>query len=150
MKQVYIVFMDTSVDFDHDTDILIATTSFDKALQRFKDEVEIVRKRAIQAGYVIEESVEGLTFESYEDGYQSENHCNVSLIKQDIVAEDPTAGERLKDALESLKVIPESSYIPYASPAPSSTEAGIKKELNRAIECLENALFLHRKLYGKK
>lgn len=45
-----------------------------------------------------------------------------------------------------LKEITESTWIPFASPAPSSTECILKKHVFNAIESLENALIFIKRL----
>ena len=50
--------------------------------------------------------------------------------------------DELRKALSILVGITKSGYIPFASPAPSSTEMKIKKSINNAIESLFDAIEL--------
>lgn len=62
----------------------------------------------------------------------------------------PTTGRLMKDCLARLDGIKHSGYIPYASPAPSSTEVKIKDAIDRAYKSLQTALELHASVYGSK
>ena len=59
----------------------------------------------------------------------------------------PNTGTVLVEALQSLKSIPESGYIPFASPAPSSTEKALKIHVQKAIESLDMAVSVHKSIY---
>ena len=147
--KIYIILRDTASEFVPEIKIIGAFTTLDSALPTFKTEVSEARKLAKEKGYVIEESVGDLSFESYQEGYASENHYNVSL--QAVEMEDRrSVRQKLSDSIQVLKDITQSGYIPFASPAPSSTEGALKRELNTAIERLESTLFLHDSLYHGK
>ena len=60
-----------------------------------------------------------------------------------------SVGERLDRALELLRPIPGSGYIPFSSPAPSSTERAIKTNLENAIRSLEKTIAFHEARFGK-
>lgn len=60
-----------------------------------------------------------------------------------------SVGERLNRALDLLRPIPGSGYIPFSSPAPSSTERAIKTNLENAIRSLEKTIAFHEARFGK-
>ncbi|MBR2093300.1 MAG: hypothetical protein IJ904_04555 [Candidatus Methanomethylophilaceae archaeon] len=64
-----------------------------------------------------------------------------------IIRDVPSPGEIIRGGIASLKTLRTSGYIPFASPAPSSTEVAVKRALNRAVEQLEFAESLHESLY---
>lgn len=61
----------------------------------------------------------------------------------------PSAGEVLHDCIEKLNELKHSGYLPFASPAPCSTECKIKNAIERAIVNLEVALANHEAEFGK-
>lgn len=65
-----------------------------------------------------------------------------TILKEGRVVED------LSSIIQQLKQLTQSGWIPFASPAPSSTELKLKTEVLRAIECLERAVILNKSLYG--
>ena len=77
--KIYIILRDTASEFVPKIKIIGAFTTLDSALPTFKTEVNEARKLAMKKGYVIEKSVGNLSFESYQKGYASENHYNVSI-----------------------------------------------------------------------
>lgn len=63
------------------------------------------------------------------------------------VKDDPSPGEVIRQAISSLKALRTSGYVPYASPAPCTTEVVLKRELDAAIFRLDNAEAVHESLY---
>ena len=59
-----------------------------------------------------------------------------------------SVGETLSGILSELDRIRTGGYIPFASPAPSSTEQAIRTTINSARDNIDAALSLHRKMYG--
>ena len=57
--------------------------------------------------------------------------------------------EKLQMCANILREISESSYIPFASPAPSSIEIKIKENIFAAIAKVESALFWHDQEFPK-
>lgn len=59
--------------------------------------------------------------------------------------------QKLSLAKGILEDIKNSGYIPFASPAPSSTESQIKKNICEAVTHIENAIYLHEScFFGRK
>ena len=58
-------------------------------------------------------------------------------------------GEVLESLLAAIKDIKTSGYIPFASPAPSSTEKVISESILEAEAALTRALRCHRQCYGR-
>lgn len=57
----------------------------------------------------------------------------------------------LKEAARLLQGIAASTYIPFTSPAPSSTECAIRDRIRMAAALTEEALLLHRSMpYGRE
>lgn len=56
----------------------------------------------------------------------------------------------IREAQEILMKIMNSSYIPFASPSPSSTELEIKKSIIEAMRLLDKACYLDMKCYGSE
>ena len=146
---IYINLRDTASDFNHEVKITGVSLTFDGALKTHKSEVETARKLAKEMDYKIEESVGDLSFKSFEEDNETQNHYNVVLLMRE-VEDDRSVRVKLSESLDALHSVTKSRYIPYASPAPSSTEAALKRELNSAIEHLENAVILDESLYGKR
>lgn len=65
-----------------------------------------------------------------------------AILKEESINDD------LSSIIQQLKQLTQSGWIPFASPAPSSTELRLKTEVLRAIECLEHAEILNKSLYG--
>lgn len=61
----------------------------------------------------------------------------------------PSVGEILHDCIEKLNEVRHSGYLPFASPAPCSTERNIKNAIERAVTNLEIALANHEAEFGK-
>ena len=57
--------------------------------------------------------------------------------------------EKLRECLDTLREIERSGYWPFASPAPCSTEVQIKKNIERAIENIDSALYWHHEMFGR-
>lgn len=55
--------------------------------------------------------------------------------------------EDLNEIIQRLEELTNSSYIPFSSPSPSSTEAVVKQNVIKAIELLKNADFAASQLY---
>lgn len=55
--------------------------------------------------------------------------------------------EKIKTCIALLNEIKGSGYIPFTSPAPSSTEARIKNNITSALSHLESALNDHQKVF---
>ena len=66
-------------------------------------------------------------------------------VKQ-ILKENKTAIQ-LQNIIKQLTDITTSGYIPFASPAPSSTEQIVKDNILTAINCLNKALPANNELY---
>lgn len=66
-------------------------------------------------------------------------------VKQ-ILKENKTAIQ-LQNIIQQLTDITTSGYIPFASPAPSSTEQIVKDNILTAINCLNKALQANNELY---
>lgn len=147
--KIYMNVRDTASDFNNEVNIVGLALTFEGALKTHKSEVEKARKLANEMGYKIEESVGDLSFRSFEEDNKTQNHYNVLLLMRE-VEEDRSVGEKLSECISTLKDITQSGYIPFASPAPSSTEGALKRELNSAIERLESTLYLHNSLYHGK
>lgn len=148
MKEIFIIIRDTISEFIPEIKIIGAFSSLDAAMPTYKEEINEARRLANEMGYKIEESVGDLSFESYQEGYASENHYNVYMNRVSLT-DNRTAGEKMRDCRDVLKEIKTSGYIPYASPAPSSTERTIKSELDKAINDLQWAIHFHEQTYGK-
>lgn len=56
--------------------------------------------------------------------------------------------EKLQMCADTLREISESGYLPFASPAPSSTEAQIKENICAAIARVESAIFWHDQMFN--
>ena len=146
---IYMNVRDTASHFNNEVNIVGLALTFEGALKTHKSEVEKARKLANEMGYKIEESVGDLSFRSFEEDNKTQNHYNVLLLMRE-VEEDRSVGEKLSECISTLKAITQSGYIPFASPAPSSTEGALKREMNSAIERLESTLYLHNSLYHGK
>ena len=59
-----------------------------------------------------------------------------------------TVSEKLAKCREILLGITRSGFIPFASPAPSSTESELKRTILKALRCVELSEALHESLYG--
>lgn len=150
MKDIFIVLMDTASEFQQEINILIVTTSIDKALHVYRENVIKAKELASEMGYTIEESKQEARFTSFKEEMSGTNHYNVALIRKPFFDQEKTSvGDKLKESLEMLKSIPHSGYWPYSSPAPCSTETAIKRNLNEAIIALEKTFFLHKEMFGK-
>ncbi len=147
--KIYMNVRDTASHFNNEVNIVGLALTFEGALKTHKSEVEKARKLANEMGYKIEESVGDLSFRSFEEDNKTQNHYNVLLLMRE-VEEDRSVGEKLSECISTLKDITQSGYIPFASPAPSSTERSLKREMNSAIERLESTLYLHNSLYHGK
>ena len=147
--KIYMNVRDTASHFNNEVNIVGLALTFEGALKTHKSEVEKARKLANEMGYKIEESVGDLSFRSFEEDNKTQNHYNVLLLMRE-VEEDRSVGEKLSECISTLKDITQSGYIPFASPAPSSTEGALKREMNSAIERLESTLYLHNSLYHGK
>lgn len=147
--KIYINVRDTASDFNNEVNIVGLAVTFEGALKTHKSEVEKARKLANEMGYKIEESVGDLSFRSFEEDNETQNHYNVLLLMRE-VEDDRPVGEKLSGCISTLKDITQSGYIPFASPSPSYTESVLKGQINTAINHLENALSLHKSLpYGR-
>ena len=147
--KIYIILRDTASEFVPEIKLIGAFTTLDSAMPTHKTEVDEARKLATEMGYVIKESVGDLSFKSFQEGYASKNHYNVSIQAVEM-EDDRSVRQKLSDGIQVLKDITQSGYIPFASPAPSSTEGALKRELNTAIKRLESTLYLHDSLYHGK
>lgn len=67
--------------------------------------------------------------------------------KEQTKPEKPDIEDLFETTLNTLKSIRESGYIPCSSLAPSSTEASIRKGIDKSLKYLESTLSLHRYLY---
>lgn len=85
----------------------------------------IVRMTESKLTQIVTESVEKVLRERLENGLHSE----------------------LTNIIQSLEELANSSYIPFSSPSPSSTEAIVKQNVLKAIELLKNADFAASQLY---
>lgn len=63
-----------------------------------------------------------------------------------IITESSDSTSDMSQALNILKDITESGFIPFASPAPSSTELIVKKNIEKAISSIEIAIEACRSL----
>lgn len=148
MKEIFIIIRDTASEFIPEIKIIGAFSSLNASLPTYKEEVDSARKLATEMGYQIEESVDNLSFESYQEGYASENHYNVYMERVPLT-DGRSVGEKMQDCRDVLKEIKTSGYIPFTSPAPSSSERYIKTELLLSIVHLANAVYKHEETYGK-
>ena len=148
MKEIFIIIRDTISEFIPEIKIIGAFSSLDAAMPTYKEEINEARRLANEMGYKIEESVGDLSFESYQEDYAFENHYNV-YMKRVSLTDNRTAGEKMRDCRDVLKEIKTSGYIPFASPAPSSSERHIKTELLLSITHLATAVYRHEETYGK-
>ncbi len=60
-----------------------------------------------------------------------------------------TVSEKLQQCIDTLEEIKKSGYIPFASPAPCSTERRIKDGINDALNGLYRAKSNHDLIYGR-
>lgn len=149
-KEIFIVLRDTASNFESQVKVLKVSTDFNDALATLKENVEKARQLAKEMNYNIQESVGDLSFISVNPDNPAGEHYNVSMIRQQLSGEiKKDIGTTLSDSLEALKGITRSGYWPYRSPAPCSTEVKIKKNIDRAIDCLSLAQICHEEMFGK-
>ena len=65
-----------------------------------------------------------------------------------IFKDNKSVEQKLKECINTLKEIKKSGYIPFASPAPCSTEQRIKSAIEFGIMRLEDALYWHNQEFG--
>lgn len=63
-----------------------------------------------------------------------------------IITESNSTCSEIRQALNTLKGVTESGFIPFSSPSPSSTELTVRKNIEHAISSLEMALEACREL----
>lgn len=148
--KIYIILKDICKECNQTISIVLVTTDLVKATETFNKEVESVYAHAKKCGYLTDASGDD-AIDSWKDGYAQENHYNVRLESFEMEDEETRpASVIIKDAIAGLEHISNNGYIPYASPAPSTSEKVIKRELDDAKAHLENALFMHQQTYGKQ
>lgn len=147
---IYINLRDTASDFNHEVKITGASLTFNGALKTHKSEVETARKLAKEMDYKIEESVGDLSFKSFEEDNETQNHYNV-LIQKHEIQDDRPIKDKLESCINTLREIARSGYGPFGTPpAPSSPELRLKKMIDWAQDNIEGAIYLNDILYGKK
>ena len=117
-------------DAEEHQDVVCFLSMAAKTTRRWKEV-----KRLAGGGVDWDEAIESV-FGGKENG-QTEAETSVSA--------------KLAGCMDVLNGIRHSGYVPYASPAPSSTESAIKRAIDGAAERLEQALTLHQSMpYGRK
>ena len=77
-----------------------------------------------------------------------DSECPAGTFKDE--EKRPSIGDQLRSALKALMDVQNSSYIPFTSPAPCSTEVAIRNDIITAYARLASAVTLHEHMFGKK
>lgn len=145
--KIYIVIRDSAYQYDQEITVLGVSLTLQGALDIFTPEAQQAKAAAIECSQVCNESPDGLSVETYKDGCAAEEHLNVFIVIKD-VNDDRYIVDKLSGCLATLREIAQSGYVPYTSPAPSTTESILRGQIDGAAERLENAVYFHKSLYG--
>ena len=114
-----------------------------------ESEIEVIVKKAISS--IHENADDVLVADNLEavELYSVGNDVSGILSSPErIYPGRPGALDTMKRALAELENMTTSGYIPFASPAPSSTEKALKYAFEDALKSLSSAIAIHKMLYG--